>query len=82
LPIADAVMASELLQLLYPQLEAQMADQKSDRDVQSPQGSEKLSHHDKKLKRKEMMEKMKGGAQERPASGQSSTAGKKLPLPD
>ena len=59
-----------------------MADQKRDRNVQSPQGSEKLSHHDKKLKRKEMMEKMKGAGQERPSSGQSSTAGKKLPLPD
>ena len=58
-----------------------MADQKRDRNMQSP-GNQKLSHHDRKLKRKEMREKMKGAAQERPSAAASSTSGKKLPLPD
>lgn len=59
-----------------------MADQKRDRDMQPREGGEKLSHHDKKQRRKEMMERMKGAAEERPSSQPRSEPGKKLPLPD
>jgi hypothetical protein len=59
-----------------------MADQKRDRGMQPREGGEKLSHHDKKQRRKEMMEKMKGAAQERPSGQPGSGPGKKLPLPE
>ena len=58
-----------------------MAAQNRDRDRQSPQPDEKMSHHDRKQKRKEMREKMRGADEESPRPS-SSEPGRKLPLPE
>lgn len=56
-------------------------DQKHDRDMPASDMSRRQSHREKKRERKEMLERVKGSANERPPQPQGSEP-RKLPIPD